>query len=252
VPNTPVVAYSGDGSTWDDLDTAVLPEEQVAWLSGVFAGPEGIIVVGSHVGNGLLVWHSSDGRTWTDTDLPTLRGGSVAVTAASAGWIAVTAGGENPVEVAVWASSDGVHWSETETETTPRERAVRAYIGTAPLVDHDGTWVLATSSWPGSPTVWVSTDDGRNWTEQTVASDSDAHGFQTHDATSTAFGLILAGTQDFSDEEDSGGYLHHSQDGDSWNACWTIPLEFTQLVAFGDTIAAYDYEFGDVYTWHVP
>lgn len=253
VPNTPVVAVSADGATWEQLAAASLPREQVSSLSGVFAGPSGFVVVGNAPPGGqLFVWHSADGRTWSEADVPPLRYGAASVAAIDAGWIAVTA--DENGQVRVWTSADGERWVETDVRTPPPDHAVRAYVGAAPLVVHGGALVLMVSGaadddpWPHTPTVWVSTDEGTTWNERLVLSDTEANGFQVDGAASTGFGIVLAGQQGRRSEH-AANFLHHSGDGISWEPCWTTPLAITQIVAFGDGLVAYDAEFGDVFTW---
>lgn len=254
VPNTPVVAVSADGATWEQVDPASLPRDRVSRLSGVFAGAGGFVVVGTDQPHTrLFMWHSSDGRTWSETDMPPLRTGSASVAATESGWAAVTAAGNGQVEV--WNSTDGKRWVETATTNTPPSHAVRAYIGTAPLVAHDGALLLVVSgaadddAWSRVPTVWVSTDDGATWTERSVRDQGDANGFQVDAAASTGFGVVLAGQQDRVSEQ-AESFLHHSHDGVSWEWCWTTPLAFAAVAMFGDRVVAYDAEFGDVYTWN--
>jgi len=245
VPNTPVVAFSVDGVSWEHIDPGALPEDQVAWLSGVFAGPDSFIIVGSRLGNDLLMWHSTDGRTWTDTDLPPLEVGQAAVAPTDTGWISLTV----TDQVQVWTSPNGLQWSETDTQSAPPDDVLRAYTGTTPLTVHDGNWVLAVGGAErGDPTVWVSTDEGANWNEHAIWGDDETSGFQIAAIASTEFGLIVAGAHDRADEHGL-SFLHYSQDGMSWTPCLTTPLAFTQLVAFGEGVAAYDSEFGDIYTW---
>ena len=254
MPSTPVVAFSADGTTWDELDPESLPADDVRAFSEVFAGPEGFIILGgSSSPPGLLSWHSSDGSTWVETDLPqTAR--TAAVAATDSGWVALT---EPPMEV--WASSDGIAWTEVETRSTPPDHALWprwAHIGTAPLQVQDDAWVLALvgapddAPWPHYPTVWVSTDGGASWNEHAVWNGSEANGFEVEDMVATELGLILVGQQDLTGRAEN--YLHSSDDGTSWQHCWTGPLAFTELVAFGGGIVAFDSEFGDVLVWNEP
>lgn len=253
-PNPPVVLFSADGATWEELDHVDLPRQEVSWSTDVLAGSDGFVVVG-RAADGALVWFSPDGRTWIETDSPWTEtdppSHPTALTASDTGWLALSglwSGNQ------AWTSPDGLLWTETETEDPPPDHAISSYLGTAPLVSIGDTLVLAVpgaaddSRWPHTPTVWVSTDDGVSWSEHLVWSGSDANGFAVADLEVTDLGLTLAGTQDTVGEE-SEGFLHLSPDGTTWQHCWTSPLTVEEIVRFGEGVVLFDSEFGDIHVW---
>jgi len=261
-PNTPVVAFSPDGTSWEEIEPETLPENEVAWLSDVFAGPDGFLIVGNHLPNELLAWYSADGRTWSETDLPRAEIGEIAVAPSGSGWMALTSAsgvgpGEEPSPVRVWTSTDGSQWSETDTLGVPPPEALMAYGQTVPLTFFGGTWMLAlvgefgVTSGNSRPVVWVSTDDGVTWNEHSVGGDVTSTAYAISDIATTDFGVIVAGSQD----RPSGvgeSFLHHSSDGVVWQHCWTNPREISEIEPFGDALVAYDAGSGDVYLWNEP
>ena len=269
----PVVVFSRDGTRWEQIDSASLPTAEVAWLTGVFAGQEGFVIVGGAPADqdfASFVWFSDDGREWTDTGLSAR---SAAVTATESGWVMLGLEYPDPVSmstsdafmrwvdetstVRVWSSEDGRQWTEVETETSPPGRALLSYMWTAPLTVVDGAWVLALngatddSLGPGSPTVWVSTDEGATWSEHRVWIEPDEPGFQIHDTAVIESGLLLAGYQD---KPDTAGveFVHYSSDGMTWQHCWMPdPLELVAMETFGDALVAVT-GTGTVYVWSEP
>jgi hypothetical protein len=245
---TPVVAYSPDGTSWERIDSETLPEFELRWFSGVFAGPEGFILVGTDADPARLstfVWHSDDGTTWSDTDLD-LGEGPVAVTATEEGWMLLSADDADwPTDAPsrMWTSDNGANWTEFEVERPAPARALFRYLGTAPLLHHNGTLVLVLAGAtagdpdPRSPTVWTSTDGGTTWSEHTVWDDPDHAGFDIRDTAVIESGLLLVGYQDRPGQPGV-EFVHHSADGISWNHCWTDPVEFLATEPLGDTLVA--------------
>lgn len=275
VRGAPVVVFSDDGATWERVDPAALPAAEVAWLTDVFAGPDGFLIVGTGTDGdlGLFAWFSDDGRTWTETDLA-IPDEAVAVTATESGWLALTVEypDQAPIEegeirtlndnlrwirdtaqVRLWTSSDGHRWAEAPTSTPPPGLALLSYMWTVPLMTHDDTWLLAlpgaADDSPGarSPTVWVSTDTGRNWSERTVWDEPGQPGFQLYDTAVTDFGVVLTGYQDKPGQPGL-EFVHHSADGISWEHCWLDPPELAAIEPFGDAIVAVS-GIGDIYVW---
>jgi hypothetical protein len=243
----PVVTYSPDGVGWEQIDSDSLPRSELRWFSGVYAGPEGFILVATEANQGrfpTLVWHSDDGTTWSDTDLD-LGESSVAVTATEDGWMLLSADdadGPPNAPSRVWTSENGVNWNEVRAEKPPPARPLFRYPN-APLLSHDDTLVLVLAGAadddpdPRSPTVWTSTDDGMTWSEQTVWEDPDEAGFRIHDTAMTDSGLLLAGYQDRPGQPGV-EFMHHSADGISWDHCWTDPVEFLAIEPLDDAVVA--------------
>ena len=258
------LAFSPDGLSWE-LESDGEPDLE-GGFPGVFAGDvvagsTGFVVVEG--GDELSMWYSPDGRTWTETDLPQLsRGVAAAVAATDLGWAAVTAdlsGSQSSVQV--WASADGAHWSEVATRGAPPNHVLldSAFLRPTPLIIHDGTWLLpdpgATDELPepDHPTVWVSTDEGSTWNERTVWRDIEATGSIRHAAVSE-FGFVLVGTLGFNVDDplrdEYPNSLHWSEDGTSWETCWTTAHHVTDIIGFGDGLVAVAEEPVDVYVWN--
>jgi hypothetical protein len=108
---SPLVVASSDGTSWTG---ATLPG--AGGTSGVTAGPQGYVVVGT-AGDSPGAWHSSDLKHWTrgagDLSGP---GRMRDVVAASAGYVAVGASRERP---AIWTSGDGRRWSAVAAPSLP-------------------------------------------------------------------------------------------------------------------------------------
>jgi hypothetical protein len=154
--------------------------------------------------------------------------------------------------VRVWTTSDGVRWAEVDTETGPPGVSLLTHMGTAPFTASGDTWAVALagaaddSPGPREPTVWVTTDAGVTWTEHAVWSDPDDAGFQAFDLAATGDGFTLAGYQDR--PADRGvHFVHHSEDGTTWQHCWTDPHELSSIEMMGDSTVAYDSGNGLVY-----
>jgi hypothetical protein len=260
-PTSPVVAFSPDGARWERIEPESLPRSWISWFSGVFAGPDGFVIAGTDTsapGSSTFVWYSDDGRTWVETDLD-LGDGPVAVTSTTTGWMllrADDADGETDASSEVWTSEDGTAWTEVDTVRAPPARALFRSFWATPLVADDDSVVLVLAGavdddpGPRSPTVWVSNDGGRTWTERTVWADPGRAGFQIHDTAVTGSGLLLAGYQD---RPGSVGveFVHHSSDGVSWEHCWTDPVEVRAIESFGDAVVAVT-GTGTVLVWNEP
>jgi hypothetical protein len=272
--------FSLDGVSWQWIDPGSLPRSSFSWLSGVFAGPDGFIVVGSDRDERgrfpNFVWYSDDGETWTETDL-SIPDQGVAVTATEVGWAVLgleypelepadvgevrTSSDEldwidSTSQVRVWTSPDGLDWTEQETDSSPPGRALVTYVGTAPLTVLGDAWLLVLNGAadddpaPVSPTVWMSTDAGRSWSEHSIWDDPGREGFAVHDTAVTESRLLVAGYQD---KPEAAGveFVHHTSDGINWEHCWTDPLELLAIESFGDALLAVT-GTGTVYVWNEP
>lgn len=158
----------------------------------------------------------------------------------------------------VWTSSNGRQWSEVETDSPPPVHAVLAHTGTAPLTADGGTWMLALpeaaedSPIHRTPTVWVSTDSGMTWEGGIVWDDPDQAGFHAFDLTATDHGFLLAGYQDHIGERGE-YFVHHSEDGRTWQHCWTGSREFTSIEVTGDSVVVFNSGTpGQMFVWREP
>ena len=258
-PDTPpIVAFSEDGITWDVLDPESLPHG-VLWLSDVYAGPAGFLISGAvttdltDVGRsedetGAFVWASPDGRSWSVADYPVDSWPYPAVIATDTGWAVNT--------TEIWRSTDGVHWYEAPTENAPWETVVVADFRASPTCIHDDTWVIVSSlDRSGTPTAWVSTDDGATWDEYPI-DDQPAREHESWDLAATRLGLLLTGRHDWGVEHAS--LLHYSTEGTHWQTCATPRLDdgaaahFTEIAMLGDTLIILDSETGIFHTWNDP
>lgn len=251
LPLTPVIVFSPDGTTWEHVDAGSLPTAEVRWLTDVFAGPDGFVVVGTSAQDwGRFVWFSGDGREWTETSLSAITIGGVAVTATESGWAALLET-DSWSPVRVWISADGLEWAEVDTDSSPPGWALWSYMWTPPFTVLDDAWVLALDgatddAAQNTPTVWVSTDDGRTWSEHTVWDDPDRAGFTINDVAITESGLLVAGYQDRPGRPGV-EFVHHSSDGMSWRHCWD--LEIQAIEPFGEALVAVT-GVGTVHVWN--
>ncbi len=101
------VAVSADGSTWTMNDPRA-PEFLGGTMSGVAAGPAGVVAIGE-TALAPTVWYSSDGRSWTrlagviSPASASIRG----VASGPAGFVAV---GDEGGRARAWVSPDGRSW----------------------------------------------------------------------------------------------------------------------------------------------
>lgn len=176
---------SSDGTTWTVTSPA---EGTTIWtarekaISLVFDNK--IWIIGGH-GNGSFgalgsprndVWSSSDGINWTEVS----ANGSTAFTARTnpAGVVhngkLYIIGGKQGVSSSgttfyndVWTSTDGATWTQVITGTNFPARTRHK------VISYDGKlWLIGGESYNGTTTtrysdLWVSEDDGANWTEIT-------------------------------------------------------------------------------------
>ncbi len=253
---TPVVQFSADGSSWEQIEPDSLLGSQAVWLTGVSAGPEGFVIVGTDFAGApdpATVWFSVDGRTWTAADLPASPG-AVTVTAADSGWAAIAAGSFG---TGVWTSSDGLRWSEVETEAeaAPPAWTMLEAQDTAPLAVTDDTWVIALGGLLGYSqqlsrlVLWVSHDNGVSWSEHVVSDEPGGQGWWTSNVAVTDYGFLVAGLLDTPAGPD-GPFVYYSDDAATWQQCWTEPFEFASIDVLGDTVLAG--ADGPLYVWNQP
>lgn len=243
VPNQPVIAFSPDGSVWEELDAQDLPESEVSWLSSVVAGPDGFVIV-ADVGGGTVTWFSTDGRTWADTDLPALQG-QLTVATNGSDWMAI--GGEfedRDGPAVVFTSVDGLHWAEVESRSPLPAAAVTSYGGAAPLAALADTWVLARPE--GGDEVgmaWVSTDGGETWEEAATGE----HLWSVRDLAAVSQGFIILGTQEPPAGAPEDHFLLFSDTGEEWHAIQSIS-EYANIVSLGDDLVVLDTD-GNILVW---
>lgn len=245
VPNRPVVAFSSDGSDWEDVDVQDLPASEVSWLSDVVAGPDGFVIV-ADVEEGAVAWFSTDGRTWAETDLPAVDG-QVTVATNGSEWMAV--GGELEFEgdvgpALIFTSVDGLRWSEVENRTPLPAAAVPFYAGAAPLAALGDTWVLAPGEGgSGAATSWVSTDGGETW-EETVMGE---HLWSVQDLAATDQGFVIAARQAPPSGAREDHFLLFSQTGADWHANQSI-ADYTSIASLDDHLVVLDTD-GNIFLW---
>ncbi len=255
-PMTLVVAFSPDGADWEEVDPGSLPMARVGSGVDVFSGPGGFVIAGQDPEGGLFSWFSSDGRAWAASNLPAVEAGRAVMTAADAGWVALTAEspGESAASARVWTSSDGLDWSEVQPSSAPP-----AWDGDAGahLAVRGDTWMLAPTSGPLDPTVWVSVDQGVTWDENDVHREPGSGWYVLNDLDVTEDGFVLVGSHDVDQPElgrvlGSGddGFLGTSRDGASWDSCWT-GKDITQVAALAETTVLFE-ETGSVYVVNSP
>jgi hypothetical protein len=104
---TPVMYFSTDGSSWEQ----VFSGNEGNWLNTVAAGPGGFLVTGSTDDGRTIMWRSGDGRSWEeaaatfDGTAPQWLGG---VYPTANGYLAQADDG-------VWSSTDGMTWTKVFT-----------------------------------------------------------------------------------------------------------------------------------------
>lgn len=249
--NMSVAAFSPDGRVWEAIDS--LPVDEVAWFTGVVAGPDGFVAVGDDTGLSTVVWFSPDGQTWSTAGLsPVPDGDAIVVTPSDTGWAAVTAGPIDTGGVQVWTSGDGLAWAEVEVGDAPEGQAVLSYCGTAPFASRGETWVLGQreSGDGDDATVWVSTDAGVNWAPHVIVETPEGGGYQLWDVTATDTGFIATGWW-WDDERDTeGSFVGVSEDGLSWETCPSAVEPGQVAVADGRIYVLTDHD--GVYVWNAP
>jgi hypothetical protein len=247
-PTEPLVAFSPDGVSWEQLVPAELPDADVGMLYDVVAGPDGYVIVGvSKIGPDYqaLLWFSEDGRNWVTTNLPSVDY-PLDVTSNGSVWMAL--GGRDDADLSrVFTSSDGVRWIEVDTQNPPPTDAVMEYIGAAPFASDDDAWVLIPGESPTLPNAWVSTDNGQSWNEM-VISDDQAVDRPTDilDIVVTDHAFLVAGTQDTRTEH-SAPVLLFSSDATDWEL-YSAVTDYWSVATLGHDIIALDSE-GGMYLW---
>jgi len=160
---------SVDGRAWqripDDPDLQPTPGFDQVQLSGVTAGPAGLVAVGIEwggAGQHAGAWRSTDGRDWVRATTSLGGSGARDVLATADGYVLAAADNARTGEMtrtAFWFSSDGLAWTPAADDPSfvdaePQSLAVR-----------DGTLVAVgyrVTSAGLAPMVWTSTD-GRAW-----------------------------------------------------------------------------------------
>ncbi len=252
----PVVAFSADGSSWEQID---LPANEVGLVFDVdvIAGPGGFVVHFDLIvedSEGVphvkpLVWFSDDGRNWVDTDLP--RRGSVTVASDGSGWMAMS-GEPDEGPARVFTSGDGLHWTEINAENPPPAEVLALEMeswGVAPFAVSDDTWLLIDRYGPAYPTAWVSTDNGTSWDEIVISNDPTFQQRTTRigDIAVTNDGFLVSASQEDASTERDRNMVMFSEDATQWETHGAIS-DYVSMGVLGDDIVALDSD-GTFYVW---
>lgn len=176
-----IVATSADGANWSFNDPAS-PEFAEGSMSGVAAGPSGVVAVGE-TGVAPTVWTSGDGLSWRR--LPdAISGPGVSlrsVAAGAAGFVAVGDAGGSAIS---WASADGRTWQASQaSQTLANARMLHvAWLGSE---------FVAIGESGGDGIAWSSAD-GLTWTR--LETGSIFTGVQLQVAAAIGPRLLLFGT----------------------------------------------------------
>ncbi len=108
-PNVGVWA-SQDGISWSEASTPDVPAGGALFLSGVAAGPDGVVVIGDDGSGSVLTWFSRDLTTWSHPiETWGVDAQLMSVTAIDGGFVVTGSRNARPV---AWLSTGGLDWSE--------------------------------------------------------------------------------------------------------------------------------------------
>ncbi len=224
------VLFSPDGLTWEQHQVGVSAD-----FFRVEAGPDGFFLVSG--GCNLVVRFSADGRNWEPVTLP--RGCRDFLAAPIDGdWAGL---GQRGDDVLGLTSSDGTHWTEIEAQPPlPRLTSPGNWPGYADALrrsslSSDGHTLVVAGRGPlhrdeGPSSLWVSTDAGASWTEQTGVDGN------VNMAVSD-FGFVGVGPERVIVSGDGASWVEHRVDG----------VQFHDVASIGNTVVATADD--GIYTW---
>jgi hypothetical protein len=164
----PVVRFSADGVTWEDVD---LSETTGAWTpERLLSGTDGWALVGVDIDNRAMILTSPDGREWTRGAFPDALSRSLASVALGTGsYLAWTAAPFADSTAELWWSADAATWQRVDL-------AVFADGPPDNIVGHDNGYV----AWNGdlapagaAPYPIYTSGDGATWRETQLEIDPD-------------------------------------------------------------------------------
>jgi hypothetical protein len=172
----PRLWFSSDGESWSSVDGGpggVFDETGEESVQAITAVGTGFVAVGWRDTDGEVdgvAWYSEDGQTWEQLEAPSLGGDgrqslqsvtSVGGTVVAGGFVDNGAGSAQPY---VWRSDDGRNWgapvgplnTHADNRNASNDMSVRS-------ITVSGERLLATGGNQWRPQVWISDDQGQNW-----------------------------------------------------------------------------------------